>query len=91
MSLSKTMVIESNSNSQFVIAEFELLKVKTLSRTTAFSKHTSLDISLAEKLNSSFFFLHKYYFGLKLDLLKKYNMEHMKPYLTPMTTTKIPS
>ena len=55
MLLSKTAAIESNSNPQFVIAAFELLKEKTLSRTTAFAKHTSLGISLAEKLNSSFF------------------------------------
>ena len=55
MSLSKTAAIESNSNPQFVIAAFELLKEKTLSRTTTFAKHTSLGISLAEKLNSSFF------------------------------------
>ena len=46
---------ESNSNPQFVITAFELLKEKTLSITTAFAKHTSLSISLTEKLNSSFF------------------------------------
>ena len=55
MSLSKTTVIESNSNPQFMIAAFELLKEKTLSRTTTFAKHTTLGISLVEKLNSSFF------------------------------------
>ena len=33
----------------------------------AFAKHTSLGISLAEKLNSSFFFPYKHYFGLKLS------------------------
>ena len=55
MSLSETAEIESNSNPQFVIAAFELFKEKTLSRTTAFAKHTSLGISLVEKLNSSFF------------------------------------
>ena len=49
-----------------MIATFELLKEKTLSRTTAFAKHISLGISLTEKLNSSFFFPHKHYFGLKL-------------------------
>ena len=65
MPLSKTVAIESNSNLQFVIAAFELLNEKTLLRTTTFAKHTSLGISLVEKLNSSFF-PHKYYFGLKL-------------------------
>ena len=55
MPLSKTTVIESNSNPQFVIVAFELLKEKKLSRTTTFAKHTSLGISLDEKLNSSFF------------------------------------
>ena len=54
--LSKTTTIESNSNPQFVIAAFQLLKKKTLSRITTFAKYTSLGISLAEKLNSSFFF-----------------------------------
>ena len=54
-----------------MIAAFELLKEKMLSRTTAFSKHTSLGISLAEKLNSSFFFPHKHYFGLKLEKMMK--------------------
>ena len=49
--LSKTTAIESKSNLQFVIAAFELLKEKTLSRTTTFVKHTSLGISLAEKLS----------------------------------------
>ena len=60
--LSKTAAIESNSNPLFVIAVFELLKEKTLSRTTVFAtinptwpSRTSLGISLAEKLNSSFF------------------------------------
>ena len=53
MSLSKTTIIESNSNPQFVT--FELLKEKMLSRTIVFAKHTSLGISLAEKLNSSIF------------------------------------
>ena len=83
MSLSKTVAIESNSNSQFVIAAFELLKEKTLSRTTTFSKHTSLGISLAEKLNSSFF-SHKHYFDLKLRIviiiiyLYAYYMESIK-------------
>ena len=62
MLLSKTVAIESNSNLQFVIVAFELLKKKTLSGTTAFAKHTSL----VEKLNSSFIFSHKHYFGLKL-------------------------
>ena len=52
MSLSKTAAIKSNSNPQFVIAAFELLKEKTLSRTTAFAKHTSLGISLAEPINT---------------------------------------
>ena len=56
MWLSKIAAIESNLNPQFVIATFELLKEKTLSRITTFSKHTSLDISLTEKLNYSFFF-----------------------------------
>ena len=56
MPLFKTVTIESNSNPQFVIVTFELLKVKTLSRTMTFAKHTSLDISLIKKLNSSFFF-----------------------------------
>ena len=69
MPLSKTTAIESNSNPQFVIAAFKLLKEKTLSGTTAFAKHTSLSISLAEKLNSSFFFPHKHYFDLKLFLI----------------------
>ena len=55
MPLSKIATIGSNSNPQFMIAAFELLKEKRLSRTTAFAKHTSLGISLAEKLNSSFF------------------------------------
>ena len=62
------MVIESNSNPQFVITIFKLLKEKMMSRTTAFVKHTSLCISLIEKLNSSFF-PHKYYFVLKLERL----------------------
>ena len=48
ISLSWTTVIESNSNPQFMITTFELLKEKTLSRTTAFVKHTSLSISLTE-------------------------------------------
>ena len=52
---SKTATIKSNLNPQFVIAAFELLKEKTPLRTTAFAKHTGLDISLAEKLNFSFF------------------------------------
>ena len=56
MPLSKTTTIESNSNPQFVISAFKLLKEKTLSRTTIFSKHTSLSFSLPQKLNSSFFF-----------------------------------
>ena len=63
MPLSKIAEIESNSNPQFVIAAFEILKEKRLSRTKAFAsinhtwpRHTSLGISLAEKLNSSFFF-----------------------------------
>ena len=55
MPLSWTTIIESNLNLQFMIATFELLKEKTLSRTTTFAKYTSLGISLAEKLNSSFF------------------------------------
>ena len=66
MSLSLTTTIESNSNPQFVIAIFELLKEKTLSITTALAKNTSLGISLAEKQNFSFFFPYKHYFGLKL-------------------------
>ena len=55
MPLFQTTVIESNSNPQFVIAAFELLKKKTMSRTTEFAKYTSLDISLTEKLNSLYF------------------------------------
>ena len=69
MSLFKTASIESNSNSKFMITTFKLLKKKTLSRTTIFSKHTSLNISLIKKLNSSFF-PHKHYFDLKLDFFK---------------------
>ena len=56
MSLFKIVVIESNSNLQFVITAFELLKEKTISRITVFVNHISLDISLVEKLNSLFFF-----------------------------------
>ena len=48
-----------------MIAAFELLKEKMLSRTTVFAKRTSLGISLVEKLNSPFF-SHKHYFDLKL-------------------------
>ena len=70
MSLSKTEAIESNSNPQFMIAVFKLLKEKTLSKTTAFAKHTNLGINLTEKLNSSFFFPHKHYFSLKLIKLR---------------------
>ena len=66
MALSKTTTIESNSNPQFVIVTFEFLKEKTLSRITTFAKHTSLGISLTEKLNLSFF-PHKHYFDLKLS------------------------
>ena len=59
MLMSKTAAIESNSNPQFVIEAFKLLNEKTLSRTTAFAQNISLDISLIEKLNSSFFFSSK--------------------------------
>ena len=52
MLLPKTTAIESNSNLQFVIATFKLLKEKILSRITAFVKHTSF----TEKQNSLFFF-----------------------------------
>ena len=55
MSLLKKVTIKSNSNPQFVIAAFELLKEKTLARTIAFTKHNSLGINLTKKLNSSFF------------------------------------
>ena len=55
----------SISNIQFVIAVFEFLKEKMISRTTIFAKHTILDINLTEKLNS---FLHKHYFGLNFFL-----------------------
>ena len=55
-----------------MIAAFEILKEKTLSRITAFAninptwpKRTSLGISLAGK-KIRHFFPHKHYFGLKL-------------------------
>ena len=62
----KTLVIESNSNSQFVNAAFKLLKEKIMSRIMIFTKYISLNINLTEKLNFSFFSPHKYYFDLKL-------------------------
>ena len=48
-----------------MIATFELLKEKSLSRTTAFAKHISLGISLT-KNQIRHFFPHKHYCGLKL-------------------------